>query len=69
MEAMMTLDDFPSNKKNCATCTRKGGGCERSKNNKQQHNGILYNQDTKLPSGIIYCCIHYTGPYEKGGTR
>ena len=61
MEALMTLDDFPSDKRNCATCTRKGGDCERSKSNKQQHNGVLYSPLTGEPSGIVYCCPHYTG--------
>ena len=62
---MLTLEDFPPNKKNCATCTRKGGACERSKNNKQQHNGYIYSPINKEPSGIIYCCPNYTGPFKQ----
>lgn len=60
-----TLDDFPSDRANCATCTRKGGSCARS--NKNTPNGIVRNSMTGDVGGIIYRCQHYTGQYEKGG--
>ncbi len=59
-----TLEDFPSDRANCGNCTRKGGSCPRSKNNKQQHNGLLYGLNGEV-SGIIYRCLNYTGPFQK----
>lgn len=64
-----TLDDLPSNKANCATCTRKGGFCPRNKNIKSrgrsiQHNGLLYNEAGDC-TGMIAGCLNYTGPYMK----
>lgn len=66
MKTIITLDDFPSNEANCGNCTRKGGGCLRSKSDKTIHNGYMYGIGGD-PSGIIYRCPHYTGPYAKGG--
>ena len=60
-----TLDDLPTNKANCATCTRKGGYCPRNKTRKnKQHNGLLYN-DAGECTGMIAGCLNYTGPYMK----
>ena len=42
MRVLLTLEDFPQDSANCGNCTRKGGACERTKNNKQQHNGYLF---------------------------
>lgn len=61
----ITLDDFPADRANCATCTRNGGVCPRNNANKnKQHNGILYGIGNE-PTGIIYRCVHYTGRYEQ----
>lgn len=62
--SILSLDDFPSDKKNCGTCTRKSGICPRTKSDKTIHNGYLYGTAGE-PSGIIYCCPHYTGLYEQ----
>ena len=63
-QVLITIEDFPSDKKNCGNCTRKGGQCARSKSNKTQHNGYLFNHFTRDIYGIIYCCPHYTGQFE-----
>lgn len=63
-DTILTLDDFPSDKKNCGNCTRKAGICPRVKLDKTQHNGYLFSP-TGEQSGIIYCCPHYTGIYEQ----
>lgn len=64
-----TLDDLPTNKANCATCTRNGGYCPRNKSIKSsghstQHNGLLYNEAGEC-TGMIAGCLNYTGPYIK----
>lgn len=60
-----TLDDLPSNEKNCGTCTRKGGACARNATIKRlMHNGLIYNEAGEC-TGMIACCLNYTGPYEK----
>ena len=58
-----TIEDFPSDRANCGTCTRKGGYCPRSKSNKRQHNGLLYGFNKEV-IGIIYRCPNYTGKYQ-----
>ena len=63
MANIPTLEDFPSDRPNCGNCTRKGGACPRSMNNKNQHNGLLYSFNKEV-KGIIYCCPNYTGPFE-----
>ena len=63
MKVLITLEDFPQDEENCGNCTRKGGACERSRNNKTQHNGVLYGINGE-PTGIIYKCVHYTGKYK-----
>ena len=47
-----TIEDFPADRANCGTCTRKGSYCPRSKKNKQQHNGLLYGFGNQV-TGII----------------
>lgn len=65
MRADLTLEDFPSDRASCATCTRTGGVCPRNNQNKnKQHNGILYGIANE-PAGIIYRCTHYTGKYDQ----
>ena len=59
-----TIEDFPADRANCGTCTRKGNYCPRSKKNKQQHNGLLYGFGNQV-TGIIYRCMNYTGPFKK----
>jgi len=59
-----TIEDFPADRANCGNCTRKAGVCPRSKNNKQQHNGLLYGFGNQV-TGIIYRCVNYTGPFKK----
>ena len=39
MTAQLTLDDFPGDRANCATCTRKGGACPRRE--KRYPNGYV----------------------------
>ena len=52
------MADFPQDKKNCATCERKGR-CARS--DRRHPNGqVLSDIDHKV-SGIIYCCPQYEG--------
>lgn len=63
MNVQITLDDLPQDRANCGNCTRKGGACARSVNNKTQHNGYLYGIGGE-PTGIIYCCPNYTGRYK-----
>lgn len=63
MRVLITLEDFPQDSANCGNCTRKGGACERTKNNKQQHNGYRFGIGGE-PTGIIYRCPNYTGRYE-----
>lgn len=58
-----TIEDFPSNKANCGTCTRKGGACARSE--KRHPNGYIKNSQTGEVAGIIYGCPNYTGPFKK----
>ena len=60
MKVDITLDDFPQDRANCGNCTRKGGACVRSKNNKTQHNGNLYGFNSEV-TGVIYRCVNYTG--------
>ncbi len=57
-----TLEDLPSNKRNCGTCTRQGGSCARSKS-KNSSNGYIKSSVTNEISGMICCCPHYTGRY------
>ena len=62
MSTLLTMDDFPSDRKNCGNCTRKGGACPR--NEKRHPNGYVMNQGTKEVGGVIYCCPNYTGRFE-----
>ena len=62
MNVILTMDDFPSDKKNCGNCTRRGGACPR--NEKRHPNGYVMNQGTKEVGGVIYCCPNYTGRFE-----
>ena len=64
MKIIPTIDDFPSDRPNCDNCTRKGGPCPRSKNNKQVHNGLLHGFNKEV-TGIIYRCPNYTGPFRQ----
>jgi len=58
MNVQITMADFPQDKKNCATCERKGR-CARS--DRRHPNGqVLSDIDHKV-SGIIYCCPQYEG--------
>lgn len=60
-----TIEDLPTNKANCATCTRKGGDCARNKDIKNhQHNGLLYGLNGDIV-GMIVRCVNYTGPFSK----
>jgi len=63
MKVELTLEDFPSDKKNCGNCTRKAGVCPRRK--KSNQNGYVMNSVTGEVGGIIYCCPNYTGHFEK----
>lgn len=62
MNEQITIDDFPSDRANCATCTRKGGGCPRRE--KRYPNGYVKSSVNGDYTGIIYRCPNYTGPYE-----
>ena len=62
-DLMPTLDDFPQDQANCATCTRKGGACART--GKSTPNGLLRNPCTGEISGMIIYCPNYTGPYTR----
>lgn len=62
MNALLTMYDFPSGKKNCGNCTRKGGVCPR--NSKRHPNGYVMNSVTGEISGVIYRCSNYTGRFE-----
>ena len=62
MNVLLTLNDFPPDKRNCGNCTRQGGACHRS--GKSFPNGYVINELTRDIGGIIYCCPHYTGRYE-----
>ena len=62
MKVLLTLDDLPQDRANCATCTRKGGACLREKKDKRVHNGYIYGL-TGEPTGFIAGCSHYTGKY------
>lgn len=64
-DLLPTLEDLPTNKANCATCTRKRGGCARSKDIKcLQHNGLLYSLNGDVV-GMIAGCVNYTGKFKK----
>ena len=60
-----TLDDLPTDRASCATCTNGGVGCPRSKSNKRFPNGYVLNSLTGEIGGIIACCPHYTGKFKK----
>lgn len=62
MNVQITLEDFPQDRANCGNCTRNGGACARSKNDKTIHNGNIYNNGEAC--GVIYKCVHYTGRFE-----
>lgn len=62
MTTPITLDDFPTNEANCATCTRTAGECARSKANKHFPNGMCKGINGET-AGIIYRCQHYMGRY------
>ena len=62
MNAPLTIDDFPSDRKNCGNCTRKGGACPR--NSKRHPNGYVMNSVTGEVGGVIYRCPNYTGSFE-----
>ena len=58
MKAIITMADFPPDKKNCANCERRGGGCPRK--SKRFPNGHVIGS-LGVVSGIIYCCPNYEG--------
>ena len=62
MNVLLTIDDFPSDSKNCGNCTRKGGVYPR--NSKRHPNGYVMNSVTGEVGGVIYCCPNYTGRFE-----
>lgn len=64
MSVLITLEDFPNDRANCGNCTRKGGHCPRG--DKRNPNGYVKNSLTGEIGGIIYRCMNYTGPFEKG---
>ena len=45
MTPLLTLDDFPGDRANCATCTRKGGACPRRE--KRYPNGYVGRMKTR----------------------
>ena len=61
MNVQYNLEDFPSDKANCGTCTRKGGHCLRSE--KRFPNGLVRNSLTGNFDGVIYRCVNYTGKF------
>lgn len=63
MNVLLTIEDFPADKKNCGNCTRKDGVCPRK--SKQNPNGYVMNSVTGEIGGIIYCCPNYTGKFEE----
>ncbi len=62
MKVDITLEDFPNDRANCGNCTRRGGACARTKNDKRVHNGCLYGIGGEV-TGVIYRCPHYTGAF------
>ena len=62
MNVLLTMEDFPADRKNCWNCTRNGGACPR--NEKKHPNGYVMNSVTGEVGGVIYCCTNYTGRFE-----
>lgn len=63
MRVIPSIEDLPRDKANCGNCTRKGGSCPRSRNDKTQHNGLFYRNGEVV--GMIAGCPNYTGPFER----
>lgn len=62
MKVEITMADFPSDKKNCGNCERRGGECPRKKS-KGFPNGYVIGPLGER-SGIIYCCPEYEGRWK-----
>lgn len=58
----LTIDDFPQDKANCATCTQKMRMlCEREKHKADK--GTIKGPNGNI-SGVIYRCVNYEGKYK-----
>lgn len=67
MKVDLTINDFPSNKANCATCTQKSTlFCVRNRRSKTFGNraGYVKNDSTGSYDGVIYRCPNYQGPFQ-----
>ena len=61
MQVIPTINDFPTDKRNCATCQQTASAlCERDK--RKAHKGYLKGLYGEI-SGVIYCCVNYIGKY------
>lgn len=58
-----TIDDLPTNKANCLTCTRKSVLCWRRRHTKSNPNDYLKSPNGEI-GGMVCWCPHYTGEYE-----
>lgn len=57
-----TIDDLPTHKKSCATCTYRGIDCPRM--NKRYPQGYVKNTLTGETGGMIACCQNYEGKFK-----
>ena len=59
----MTIDDFPTDRANCATCTqRRSLFCERMRVRSGVRGGYLHGPSGSV-TGVIYRCVNYVGRY------
>ena len=62
MTVGLTINDLPTDRASCATCTNNDIFCERRK--KQYPGGHVRNSVTGETGGIIACCVNYEGKFK-----